>query len=83
MEKSLSSAWLATDWDLFFMFRLWSVMVEFPVLSFVSARNVASCFEFRSRKGDISASSNVAGFKFSFEGQSNLNITFPRARSFT
>ena len=70
IEKSLSSG-LSTlaGWDTFFSPIPWLVTVEFS--SFVSARKVVRWFDFRSRKDDLSASSNIEGSHISATGSSS------------
>ena len=48
-----------------FFFGPWVTIVGLLALSFVSARKVLRCFQFRSRKDNVSASSNTAGSYFS------------------
>ena len=58
----MSSGGATTDWD---VFGTWLPVVTSFVgllgLSFVSARKVERCFEFKSRNDDVSASSITAG----------------------
>jgi hypothetical protein len=75
MEKLLSSGGVTTGSDL--VFGPWLVnffaVVGSLGLSFVSARNVVRCFEFRSRKDDVAAPSTTAGSYFSAGSSSHAS----------
>ena len=86
IEKSLSSGLVSTlaGWDVFF--KPWPILTV-ESLSFVSARKVVRWLEFRLRKDDVSASSNVEGLYFpagslSHASSSSLSRSFSDSEDF-
>lgn len=78
----MSSGGLTTDSDLFLGPWVLVTVVGLLALSFVLARKVLRCFEFISRKDDVSASSNTAGSYFS-AGSSSHESSSSSSSSFS